>query len=153
MNLIACIAIQNEEILKSVISEMIAYAKANPFNYEAAIKEATAQGGEKNGEFIVAKGKSEEELGMVRPYTKFISFDGKTSIQLSYVEFSRDIEDISQLTIVNNSREDLTEEMIKYVWNLFFGDEPIKAAQTPPHVFIGVKMKYSYDPWAGAGAE
>lgn len=144
---ISCRMVKDEAAFKKIAEEMIAYAKENPFDYGAAIEEAR-NNAESNGEFLVTKGKKEEELGMIRPYTQFISIDGKGALQLSYVEFTKGIEDYTQLTVVNNQQDELGEDLIKYIWNLFFGDEPIRAAQTPPHVFLGVRVKYNYDPWA-----
>lgn len=149
MQYIACRMVQDEAAFKKIVAEMVAYTKENPFDYDAAIEEAkNNKNAESTDGFLVTKSKKEEDLGMIRPYTQFVTIDGKGSLQLSYVEFTKGIEDCAQLTIVNNQHEELTEELIKYIWNLFFGDEPIHAAQTPPHVFLGVRLKYNYDPWA-----
>ncbi len=130
--------VNSADHMQQIAIEMIAYAKANPFDYKQALKDAKEQGNAEYHEGFMRL-KSVGGMDNCKPYTRLIKV-GMYHLQVCYYEMDVDeLGLIGQFTLTD-SFQTLLEYSLSGSIMSFFLDmkrlDDIKITKTPPHVVL-----------------
>lgn len=126
---------ENPEQMAAVAADMIRVAVENPFDMERAAKEAIERGATvEDGKIRV---KATERIPWMAKYSRFISLDNVTPLQLTFTISEADGYLVSQITIINNHKNILRDEDLGPILGWFLtGKEEVMRPETPKHVCL-----------------
>lgn len=129
--------VESRKHMAQIAREMIDYARAHPVDSETLRRRVANEGRvEYHGGFV--RSVTDKKHYFMEPYTRFLSPDGSTPLQVVYLEYLPKPQGIfCQLTIIDNKKEPIKPQHIDLIVPGFFDmEKAFVPVETPAHVFI-----------------
>jgi hypothetical protein len=134
--------VENLADMALVAAEMIRVASENPFDMARAAQEAKKAGAEADEHGQIRVRDANKRIPWMNKYNRFITFDGETPLQLTFTISQVEGYIISQFTVINNQRGELSDDYLGRILGFFFtGQEESMKMKTPPHVMCVVSRR------------